>query len=285
MIFEVYKFIHRQQVFIFLRRYRYVSAQEGEISEKEKERRRKISEGRKKFFLQNPKAKKEISERMKGDKNPTKRLEVKRKLSNSEKKYFKENPEALKRTIEFLKSPEMVKKRKEALQKPEVKKKRNESLKKYYQENPNILKKVIERLKSLEVTEKRKKALKKPEVNIKRSKKMKEVRLNIIIPKKDTSIEIKLQDELKKKAIEFRTHEPILGQPDIFIPPNVCIFADGDYWHKYPNGTERDKEVTEGLEKQGFIVIRLWEHEINEDIEGCIQKIIAVSGTTLPQSV
>ena len=91
----------------------------------------------------------------------------------------------------------------------------------------------------------------------------------MVIPFKDTSIELKLQNFLKEQGIEFQTHYPILGQPDIFIKPNICIFADGCYWHKcsqcgFDELKQRDKQVNEELQKQGYIVIRIWEHEINK---------------------
>lgn len=106
--------------------------------------------------------------------------------------------------------------------------------------------------------------------------KLRQARLKQIFPIKDTSIEIVLQDALKFKGIVFRTHEPIMGQPDIFIEPNVCIFADGDYWHNWPNGKEKDKKITQSLKNQGYKVIRFWEHEINNNISSCINQIETV---------
>ena len=93
-------------------------------------------------------------------------------------------------------------------------------------------------------------------------------------PFRNTSIEIKLQNFLKEQGIEFQTHYPILGQPDIFIKPNICIFADGCYWHKCPEcgfeesikkERERDAKVTRELQLQGYLVIRMWEHNINKN--------------------
>ena len=103
-----------------------------------------------------------------------------------------------------------------------------------------------------------------------RSIDMKKRRPFMVITKKNTSIELKLQNWLKEQNIPFETHYPILGQPDIFIKPNICIFADGCYWHKCPDcgfghKRERDKMVTGELQKQGYTVIRLWEHEINNN--------------------
>ena len=84
--------------------------------------------------------------------------------------------------------------------------------------------------------------------------------------------------ELIKQNILFISHKTIIGQPDIFIEPNICIFADGNYWHNYPNGNERDKQITNKLQTQGYKVLRFWENEINENINNCISKIKELKG-------
>ena len=43
---------------------------------------------------------------------------------------------------------------------------------------------------------------------------------------------------------------------------NLVIECDGDYWHKYPVGLERDHIRTKELIEKGFKVLRLWEFEI-----------------------
>ncbi len=54
-------------------------------------------------------------------------------------------------------------------------------------------------------------------------------------------------------------------QCDVLIPSmNLVIECDGNYWHKYPIGLERDHIRTKELIEQGFKVLRLWEVEINE---------------------
>lgn len=95
----------------------------------------------------------------------------------------------------------------------------------------------------------------------------------MITPFKDTSIEIKIQKLLRDNGIDFETHYPILGQPDIFIKPNIAIFCDGDYWHNLPKAVERDKYVNETLRSQGYIIIRLWENEINSSLDSCLSRI------------
>ncbi len=92
---------------------------------------------------------------------------------------------------------------------------------------------------------------------------------------KATSIEIKLWVELKRRNIKFKKNKPILGltRPDAFIEPNICIYADGDYWHNIPSYKIRDKRQNRILKSKGFKVFRFWQHEINNNIKKCVDKI------------
>jgi G:T-mismatch repair DNA endonuclease (very short patch repair protein) len=94
-----------------------------------------------------------------------------------------------------------------------------------------------------------------------------ERRKEIIVPKKDTSIEVKIQNYLKELNIEFLTHRYMNiehgYQCDILIPSiNLVIECFGDYWHNYPNGNSVD--ITRGIElrKAGYKVLVFWEREI-----------------------
>ena len=52
-------------------------------------------------------------------------------------------------------------------------------------------------------------------------------------------------------------------QCDILIPSmNLVIECDGNYWHKYPIGLEKDHIRTKELLEKGFKILRLWESEI-----------------------
>lgn len=110
---------------------------------------------------------------------------------------------------------------------------------------------------------------------------MREKRLQQIFPMKDTKIEIKIQQALTDINIPYTIHKPILGQPDIFIEPNICIFMDGCYWHSCKQCNhddrygriEKDKKVNDVLQSQGYKVLRFWEHNINNDIDLCIEEI------------
>ncbi len=144
-------------------------------------------------------------------------------------------------------------------------------LKKYFLENPKIREEYSERMKSRIISK---------ETRVK----MKEHRKNQILPLKDTSIEIKIQNFLSQLHIEFITHKYIKEiehayQCDIFIPSlNLIIECDGCYWHNCPfchisknietNNLDKDKLRTIELKQKGFKVLRLWEHDIkNLDID------------------
>ena len=124
---------------------------------------------------------------------------------------------------------------------------------------------------------------------------IREKRLHQVFPIKDSKIEKILQEQLKKHKIKFQKHLPILGQPDLFIEPNICIFADGDYWHGwtylqgkdfsdnkrlnneyFKSRIQNDKKISMQLVEQEYKVLRFWEHEINENPEKCFQKIIKI---------
>ena len=127
--------------------------------------------------------------------------------------------------------------------------------------------------------------------------KMRISRLKYKHPLKDTAIEILLQNALKSNGIDFQTHKPILNltQPDIFIEPNICIYADGCYWHgceqcldrnKF-NGMQRkqivkDVLITQKLINENYVVLRFWEHEINNNLENCTNMILSKVKSSIP---
>jgi len=79
----------------------------------------------------------------------------------------------------------------------------------------------------------------------------------------------------------WRRNQPLLGKPDfVFRKQKIALFVDGCFWHCCPKHStmpknnkefwkkkllgnkERDKFVTKGLRKQGWKVLRIWEHEL-----------------------
>lgn len=123
----------------------------------------------------------------------------------------------------------------------------------------------------LDTIEKIKKSLSKHKEYFSNS--MKKRRREIVLPLKDTSIEVKIQNFLKQLNIEFFTHQYIKEiehgyQCDILIPEQkgikkkTIIECYGDYWHKYPMGREIDWLRCRELRESGWRVIVLWEREI-----------------------
>lgn len=93
---------------------------------------------------------------------------------------------------------------------------------------------------------------------------------------KRTSIEIKMAEELDKRGIEYE-EQFILGNKfalDFYLPEyNVAIECDGDYWHNIPEVKKRDKSKNAYVKKCGINLFRFWEHEINDDVSVCVDRI------------
>ncbi len=130
--------------------------------------------------------------------------------------------------------------------------------------------------------------------------KLENIRHKRIFPKRDTSIELKIQKFLSLLHIEYFTHKYISEinhsyQCDIFIPEQrgikqkIIIECDGCFFHCCPicnikstewtkERRELDKLRTQELIEKGFIVIRLWEHEIkNMKLSGFEKNLRMVS--------
>ena len=116
--------------------------------------------------------------------------------------------------------------------------------------------------------------------------KLSESRKNQIIPIQDTSIEIIIQNKLIENNIDFYKHIPIkiedcYHQVDFLIKPNIIVECDGDYWHsriisgknKKTLRIKRDFIIDYQLERLGYKVIRLWEYDINNNLEWCMNLI------------
>ena len=123
-----------------------------------------------------------------------------------------------------------------------------------------------------------------------------------VVPTKDTKFELSIQSLLREKGIEFEKHKSILGQPDIFIKPNLCIFLDGDFHHANPSKysddaiiwnerisktsgrrmpaktakmiQEKDKRIRDELRVEGKKIITGWYSDWRKDKEKFFQKIL-----------
>lgn len=84
----------------------------------------------------------------------------------------------------------------------------------------------------------------------------------------------------------WRRKQNVFGKPDfIFRSTRIAIFVDGCFWHSCPQHSTmpknnhgfwekklaankaRDQEVTKALKKDGWRVLRIWEHELKPSNE------------------
>jgi len=111
---------------------------------------------------------------------------------------------------------------------------------------------------------------------------------------KDTRPELILRSALWMKGFRYRTSGKLRGKPDIiFTKAMVVVFIDGCFWHACPKhliwpknnaafwkakimgNKQRDEDVTSALKRDGWKVIRLWEHDVRTRLNWCIAKIIS----------
>ncbi|WP_074580334.1 very short patch repair endonuclease [Polaromonas sp. JS666] len=98
------------------------------------------------------------------------------------------------------------------------------------------------------------------------------------------STEMRLATIFRTNGITgWRRNQKLLGKPDfVFRTQRVCVFVDGCFWHGCPacyrrpnsnqlfwdtklqRNTARDRLVTRELRKQGWRIIRIWEHQLSE---------------------
>ena len=111
------------------------------------------------------------------------------------------------------------------------------------------------------------------------------------VKNKDSDIEILLRKELWSRGIRYRKNvRRIYGNPDLaFIGKKIAVFCDSEFWHGYDwehrkediksnrdfwipkieRNIERDRQVTEKLESEGWTVIRFWGKEIKKNPAHC----------------
>jgi DNA mismatch endonuclease (patch repair protein) len=92
--------------------------------------------------------------------------------------------------------------------------------------------------------------------------------------------------------VGWRRHLPLPGRPDFVFPEQkVAVFVDGCFWHGCPkcytrpktnrkfwdkkreDNMARDKRVTRQLRRQGWKVIRIWQHSLQKSPTTCLNRI------------
>lgn len=99
----------------------------------------------------------------------------------------------------------------------------------------------------------------------------------------ETAIETKVRESLEKIGIYFEQEKSIKKFKkgkylvDFFIPPNIIIECNGDFWHnpqKFPEVHKKDIIKKRYLKTKGYLLYELKEKEINKDVNAIIKKII-----------
>ncbi len=112
---------------------------------------------------------------------------------------------------------------------------------------------------------------------------------------KNGPLEKAVGSALRRRGLRFRKHIKALpGTPDIvFVEEMVAVFVDGDFWHGYrfpswqrkltafwknkiSENRQRDRRNFAKLRRMGWQVIRVWQHEVKNDVELCAEEIVAI---------
>lgn len=109
---------------------------------------------------------------------------------------------------------------------------------------------------------------------------------------KDTTPERLVRSALHRRGLRFPKHVKTLpGKPDVVFPrARVAVFIDGDFWHGYrfPQWEDtvspfwhakisatrrRDQRNFSALRRQGWTVIRVWQHQVLRRLEQVVSMI------------
>jgi DNA mismatch endonuclease Vsr len=123
---------------------------------------------------------------------------------------------------------------------------------------------------------------------------LKEKRRNTMwaVKSSGSQIEQKLQKALWQKGFRYRkNYKGVFGKPDIaFVRLKIAVFVDSEFWHgfdwnnrkydfitrrdfwwkKIERNISRDKQVTEELNLEGWIVVRFWGKDVDNDLDQCV---------------
>lgn len=109
-----------------------------------------------------------------------------------------------------------------------------------------------------------------------------------------TEFEKRIFRELRKRKIYFQSnYSKTVGKPDIALPAKKkAVFLHSDFWHgwqlprwenilpsqfwkeKLCQNRIRDRKNNAVLRRSGWIVLVVWEHQLRNDFDGMLMKII-----------
>ncbi|MEU6286989.1 very short patch repair endonuclease [Streptomyces sp. NPDC046988] len=114
---------------------------------------------------------------------------------------------------------------------------------------------------------------------------------------RDTAPEVAVRRLLHASGMRYRVNVPVPGMPrrtiDIVFPrTKVAVFLDGCFWHGCPQhathpkanaewwrtkldkNMARDAETTAHLQREGWTVLRFWEHEVPETVAKKVREAV-----------
>ena len=112
---------------------------------------------------------------------------------------------------------------------------------------------------------------------------------------KNTRPELRLRRALWAAGVRgWRCHSSgVTGTPDLcWKGRKVAVFVDSAWWHGHPSrytpgrhperwdrkiqaNMTRDEAVNEALETEGWIVVRLWDFELERDLDEAVRRVQA----------
>jgi DNA mismatch endonuclease, patch repair protein len=122
-------------------------------------------------------------------------------------------------------------------------------------------------------------------------------RIMASVKSKNTGLELLVFKGLHDKGVKFKKHyRQLTGTPDIVFPrQKVAVFIDGDFWHgyRYPawrkkikasfwrkkieTNRARDRRNFAALRRMGWKVVRVWGHEIKDDLPKAVSRIVTIA--------
>ena len=107
----------------------------------------------------------------------------------------------------------------------------------------------------------------------------------------NTKIDIKMKKMLKDSGYKFEMYPKMYGNPDFVNKrKKISIYCDGDFWHGYKyhekkkpskkfwrdkieTNMRRDRRYSRKLRREGWSVLRFWEHDIEKNPDKCTTRI------------
>lgn len=106
-----------------------------------------------------------------------------------------------------------------------------------------------------------------------------------------------LGSALWHRGLRYRRRSKLIGKPDlVFVSARIVVFVDGDFWHgrwlderiergdfkhnaeywvpKLRHNVERDAQVTASLTQEGWTVLRIWESDIQKNLDAAVDSVV-----------